>query len=272
MSNVVALRSPPRESKPARPVELFNATVNPHLANLRSFFGRVVAPPPPYLDNVQVLFVCYTNRSGSNFLCEALSSTGFYNVAEELLNWPALVSAAVKLRAHSLDELLELLIRPQIRDGRYVVKVSCAHIEVLVKSGLMAAVLPNAKFVHVERADRLAQAISFEIAAQTSAWTSLMTQKRDPKTQLVYSRKQLGMLVRAFADQNRLLDVFFGLNGITPAHVLYEKLIADPQRQVSAVGHMVGLPDLAMDRSEMRLERQATSINKEWRARFLAGE
>jgi len=272
MSNVVAFRPVPRELKSVRPVEIFNATINPHLANLRAFFGHAVPSPPPYLDNVQILFVCYTNRSGSNFLCEALSSTGVYNMGQELLNWTALLKTAVKLRAHSLDELLEMLIRPQIRDGRFVMKVSCAHIEVLVKCGLMAPVMPNAQFVHVERADRLAQAISFEIAAQTSAWTSLMTQKSDSAKQLVYSRKQLAKLVRSFADQNRLLDVFFGLNGITPAHVLYERLVIDPQLQVSAVGQLVGLQGLAMDRSQMRLERQATSINKEWRARFLAGE
>ena len=244
---------------------------NPHLRGLERFFGPLTPHPAAGLDGVQVIFVCYTNRSGSNYLCEALASTGVLNLGEELLHGPLLVRTAIEERCHSVHEVIELLAPPRVRGGRLVIKAALFHLEVLIRAGLLAAMMPHAMFIHIERVDRLAQAISFDIADQTHSWTSLQAGRNDAGCGPSYSRERLVRLVRGFAEQNNQLDLFFGLNGIVPTHVLYERLIADPAHEVAEIGAAIGLPDLGLDMGAIRLERQASARNHDWRARYLSG-
>ncbi len=224
--------------------------------------------PLPALDGVQVVFVCFSNRSGSNYLCEALGSTGVLNVGEELLNWPVVLEAARVGGHDTLHATLNAMIAPAVRDGRFVIKVAPMHLLLLIRAGIMDQVMARATFIHIERADRLAQAISFTLAAQTRAWKSHQATRLEPK----FDRAQITSMLGGLTELIHQFDRFFAVNGIVPVGVSYERLVADPAAEVARVGAAIGIPDLGFDPGAIRLARQAGPINDAWRERYLTDD
>ena len=257
-------------SHPMPPIAFPCLTDNGHLRAILSRFGSVAIAPGDIPPHAAMVFLCFTNRSGSNFLADALHSSGRLNLAGELLNAEAVLEDT-RLHAHPrFADYLAAQMRWRMAGQRFVVKLALGHLEILGRSGLLDQCRETARFVFVERSDRLGQAISYEIARQTGQWTS-QTRIERAIGDVVYARQRLTSAMDAFADENREFDRFFGHNGIVPAHVVYEHLVADPPATVRMVGEAIGLPGLTLVPSRMSLQRQAGPLNARWRERYLAG-
>jgi LPS sulfotransferase NodH len=79
----------------------------------------------------------------------------------------------------------------------------------------------------------------------------------------IYER--LVALARDYARWN----IFFARNGIDPTVIVYEDLVANPQRAVDQVAGLFGIQGqarIAPDRIDLTIQRDA--ITQEWRARF----
>lgn len=244
---------------------------NVHLREIAALFGGTLAVPPGSLTpHRHILFLCFTNRSGSNLLADALHATGRLNLAGELLNHDQ-VAADTRRHGHgSFAAFLAAQMRWRMIGGRFAVKIATAHLEVLGRAGVLDQCRDTARYVFIERADRLGQAISAEIAWQTGQWSSRVTVEMAPD-RLRFDAGRIAGRIAAFAEDNRGWDIFFGRNGIVPVHVLYEDLVADPARAVRAVGAALGLEGLALDPARLTLQRQAGALNQRWRELFLAG-
>lgn len=253
-----------------RPILFPTLADNVHLRGIAALFGGVAVPAAAIPPHRAIVFLCFTNRSGSNYLADALASTGRINLAGELLNHDA-VAADAALHGHaSLADFLAAQMRWRMVDGIMAIKVALAHLELLGRAGLLAHCRETARYVFIERGDRLAQSISAEIAWQTGRWTAdapAAPSTKGPE----FSRARIAARIEGFADDNRGFDLFFGLNGIVPVHVIYEHLVADPQAQVRAVGAALGLPDLRPDTARITMRRQGGALNEQWRERFLRG-
>ena len=238
---------------------------NVHLTNLQTRFGDLAVTADGLADIDQVILLCFTNRSGSNYLAAGLASDGHLNLAQEILN-----AEFVAEHAHeaTFAGFLASECRSRQVNGRFILKVGVAHLEIMGEAGLLDLWRDRLQFVFIERTDRLAQAISWEIAVQSGQWLHDAAPMADP----VYDRGRVLAAIDYFAECNGSFDVFFGANGIVPAHVLYEELDADPESVVSKVGRAIGLPDLRLDPARIELRRQAGRLNAEWRARFLDGQ
>jgi LPS sulfotransferase NodH len=120
--------------------------------------------------------------------------------------------------------------------------------------------------VHIERLDRLGQAISWGIAEQTGQWRSGGTPAAEP----AYNPAGIEAAMARFAEDNRRFDDFFGRNGLVPQHVTYEALVQTPEAVAAAA--VAGLFDATprFDLSQVMFARQAGARNAAWRARFLA--
>lgn len=243
---------------------------NIHLRGLMTQFGSVAVPAAAIPPHTAIVFLCYTNRSGSNYLADALHSTGRFNLADEMLSHDE-VFADVRRHGHaSFADFLAAHFRWRMVEGRFAVKVATLHLELLGRAGVLDHCRDTARYVFIERADRLGQAISAEIAWQTGQWTTRTTVEV-PIERLTFSRDRIARLIAGFAEDNRTFDVFFGHNGIVPVHVVYEHLVADPARQISAIGAALGLPGLRLAPERITVQRQAGALNARWRAMFLRG-
>lgn len=240
---------------------------NPHLRAIEARFGPLPSLPGQVLPGMRFVFICFTNRSGSNHLADALHSDGRLNLAGEFFNADA-VADDVRQHGHaSFADYVRMQIRWRQRGGRFVAKLAVPHLEVLGRAGILDAAAPAASYIHITRANRLGQAISLHIAEQTGQWTSDMPPARAP----AYDRARIAAILDQIDQDTATLERFFTANAIDPIRVEYAAFVADPATHLTRIGTALGLPDLRLDPAALRYARQSGQLNRDWRARYLAG-
>jgi LPS sulfotransferase NodH/capsular polysaccharide biosynthesis protein len=215
------------------------------------------------------VFIVFTNRSGSSFLGELLASTGFFNVAGEPLNGDSVVPLCAERGWHGFGQYFAGIVAEQARNGHFVLKASIGQLSVLTRHGILPRIIARSRFVVVERTDKLAQAISWRIALLTGRFSSHVT---TAARATVYDGASLHRDIEDAIETHATIDRFMMLNGIVPFHVTYEALTTHPRLIGTMLCAYLGQPTLVCDPSRIALERQATELNAEWRARFLAEE
>lgn len=130
---------------------------------------------------------------------------------------------------------------------------------------MLADILPDTRFVHLQRRDRVRRAVSAVVAAQTGIW-----RRHDadtPSTALAFEYDAIAAQI-ALADRNAAhwRNLFAAIRA-TPLEVAYEDLADDPAgtitRLLAALGRAVPAPPL-------RLTRQSGGGSEALVARFLA--
>jgi len=244
---------------------------NGHVKMLSEYFGEIRSAPANISQETSIIFLCFSNRCGSNYLAELLASNGTYNLAGEDLNWDTVLTHCKANGIESFQDYVAFLVRRLKRKDRVFIKVATSQIELLGKAGILDQVLARSKFILIERSDKLGQAISYAIAFGTGRYTSWMASSTPPEA-VEFSRKRIDHIIASIADSYRQFDVFFAKNGIQPVNVVYEQLAANPVKQVSWIAESLGLDDLEARLSGLRLEKQAGAVNALWRQRYLSDE
>jgi LPS sulfotransferase NodH len=241
-----------------------------HRAAIAGLFAPdapTVVPDPA----LRFVFLCFTNRCGSNYLAELLASTGALNRAEEVFNGETIAEHARAQGLGSFAAYADFLCRRLAREGRLLSKIGLEQLLMLTETGLLDQIGDRAQFLLIERQDRLAQAISLLVAIQTQQWTSRHSRRMGDEA-LVYDRRILVEQQALIAQQNFGFYRFFASNGIVPRHIAYEQLEAAPEAMVAEIGAWIGRPGLVADPATLPIARQQSPIKAAWRARYEAGE
>lgn len=120
-------------------------------------------------------------------------------------------------------------------------------------------------FVHIERDDVVAQAVSHTIAMQTGQWSSA---SGGPAGEPEYSADAVARSLLHVLDGRAHWTRWFAEQGIEPLRFSYEQVAADYERSMRAVLAMLG-----EDPAEIpppQVQRQAGARNREWAERFTA--
>lgn len=242
---------------------------NVHLRKIEEHFGALTREQAAFPADVRCIFLCFINRSGSNYLSELLASGGQYNRATEMLNWPAVLDISNRRKFKRFQDYFALLVRRRQQNGRFFIKAALQHLDVLTRAGVLDQVAARSQFVMIERNDVLAQAISFAIAFATGAFSSEAQGSTRPED-VPYSRETIERYLHSIATSRQHFALFFGRNGIVPLRVMYERLVEDPEGEAVRLARELALPDFSVDMANVRLERQAGTVNEEWRRRYLA--
>lgn len=211
--------------------------------------------------------ICTERRSGSNFLCRVLESTGLLGRPREYFN-----TGAIRGLGHldypdepeaQLNTFMGLSATP---NGVYGIKLHAHHFEG-AKATRWAERLPSLSFIHLERHDVLGQAISAVRAFQTQRWNS----RQEAIGESVYDQGAINNeLVRLVREQTRW-RFYFARNGIPVLNLVYEDIVPDPQGAAEAVGRLIGLPEAPkVDMSQVKVQVQRDSLSEVWRQRFIA--
>jgi trehalose 2-sulfotransferase len=212
--------------------------------------------------------ICTSGRSGSNLLCQYLSSTGmlgnpleyFNGGGRRLLGYPEYPDEP----SRQIDWILTAGATP---NGVYGLKAFPAQIEQIEKSIRWTELLPGLKFVLLKRRDILGQALSAVRALQTEQWRASMP----ARGAAVYDGTQIYERLQFAARDYAWWDAFFARHAVVPTIIVYEDLLADPQAAVDQVADLFGLRGyarVASERIDLTMQRDATT--EEWRTRFLA--
>lgn len=235
---------------------------------------RAAVPTAGVLDlapvaSLQFVFLCFTNRCGSNFIAETLASDGQLNLAFECWNSEQVIRTVQERLAFDLPGYFSGVSQHSARGGRFVSKLGIEHVALLHATGLLEPVIAQSRFIMIERADKLGQAISMSIADGTSWWASYNTPLRQA-SELVFSRDAIDACLDLILDQNALFDRFFAQNGIVPTWVNYEQFVQYPDQMTQHVGSALGLPKLRNVPANLQVSRQSGAVNRIWRELYLA--
>lgn len=156
------------------------------------------------------------------------------------------------------------------KHGILGIKLDHRQLFFLTKTGLMPGAFGDVRFIHIQRLDVLAQAVSHVIAAQNKAWTSKQ-KSRLPDEDIPFNEGLILRVMSKIHEANARFRCFFDLYGIKPVDVTYEELVRNPQvvgnRVLQQLG-MEGIPSYSVAPEGVTLSKQANHLNTSFMARI----
>lgn len=223
---------------------------------------------PEFSGIPQCYVIASSGRTGSHLLAALLFDTGLMGAPFEYLHpkHSAVWQERLAVSGSVADVLRALVRRRTSPNGVFGVKAHWPQFQPLLKVGL-PDFMKQAHYIRITRRDRIAQAVSMEIARQTGAWISHHVQKATP----IYCGDSIRKTLADLESEDAAWSDYFAASGIEPVRVLYEDLIADSRSNVAMILARLGLVAHACRESPPHApKRQATAVNEDWISRFLA--
>ena len=233
--------------------------------------------------------VAATERSGSTLLCELLAGTGVAGRPEEFFEFLSATGRVRQPREYFPEDtdpsILELLAPlepplPPVPHGRrladarrrgttangvFGAKMMWAYLPDFLDYGEPEAQLGPLRWVHVERRDTLAQAISLWRAVQTAQWRA---GDRDAAVEPVFHAGAIAHLKQRQEAHAAAWRDWFAERGIEPLEIVYEEFAQAPQPTICRVLDHIGVPSEGIHVPEPPMRRQSDARSQEWVDRF----
>jgi LPS sulfotransferase NodH len=205
--------------------------------------GHLWQPTPRELATPTVAYaILGTPRCGSEFLCEALTSTQVAGYPQEDLRSQS--EALTKYCRFDADRYLRTLMSRRVTpNGVFGTKlISHFLLDHIKLCSELERTLTRFKFIRILRRDIIGQAISAMLASRTQVY-----HVRDVAEHQRYAERlgnlqispedlrHVDLLCNALSTQNGQIDEFFSRHRITPLVLTYEDLIVQPLATVNAI-------------------------------------
>jgi LPS sulfotransferase NodH len=208
--------------------------------------------------------ICTQPRSGSNLLCQYLSSSGCLGHPLEYFNGPGRRALGLPDFPDSPVEQIREILRIGATDNIYAVKLFASQFEIISRSVRWTELLPNMRFVYLAREDVLGQAISWARAIQTAQYRST----QQAVAVAVYNAELIQTQLRTILHERALWEGYFARTGIIPLRIIYERFLEDPVMHVARVAALMKVNNVAIDERKIDLTMQRNATSDEWRRRF----
>jgi LPS sulfotransferase NodH len=220
--------------------------------------------------------ICATARSGSNWLCELLASTGVAGRPEEHLwdppgslpdplarRWPCVLQAGTGSNGVFGLKLLPYQAERLERELPDIAGMAGAPL-----SAVWRVTLGDPAYIALTRQDHLRQAISFLRAIQTEQWRSMDRPMRSPE----YDAEALSRALDFVRGEEAWWEEFYTRHGHQPNRITYEAIEADPTAAVTSLLQHLGFDGRkAIYLPPSRHQRQADSLTDDWVRRYRDG-
>jgi len=211
--------------------------------------------------------ICTQPRSGSNLLCQYLSSTDRLGHPLEYFNGPTRRELGLPDYPDDPSLQIDAILRlGATSNGVYGVKLFTSHFAAFDRRVRWTERLPNLRFVYLCRDDLLGQAISAARAGQTEQFRS--TQR--VKHAAFYDAGLISDQLTSIIQQRARWEAFFARTGISPLRITYERFLENPSAHVDLVAGLVDIDGAKIDASRINLVKQRDALTEEWRQRFRA--
>lgn len=236
------------------------------LSRLFRSSGQPAASPPP-VAATRGYAVCGAPRSGSNYFCEILGSTGVLGQPREYFN-----GAVRRLRDDPTypddprKQIGRILTMGATANGVYALKLFPGLFDTVAPHLRLTEMLPNLTFVRLRRRDVLGQAISWVRSIQSQQFRSTDAVRGE----IAYDGEAIRTYVAQVCQRNARWEMFFARTGIEPIEVLYEDIAAAPQPAVERIARAMGVdPAPVIDPEKIALRVQRDDASRAWRERFI---
>lgn len=227
--------------------------------------------------------ICGVQRSGTTLLCELMKSTKLAgSPAEYFLNWEDgdwAKGHGVQTREAFLQKVLE---EGTSSNGVFGIKLMWNYFhESLSKLkqvpnfadlgdySALQKLFPNIQFVWIVRKDKVAQAVSWAIAAQTGIYAKRQEENQSKLQDPVFDPELIDNLYQMIIAGELGWQSFFEGNQIEPLKVTYEDFFDQYSTAGLKILDFLGVnypSDLAFTAGGM--VKQRTSLNIEWAQKF----
>ena len=227
--------------------------------------------------------IASTMRTGSYLLCEGLEYTGVAGHPREIFCPERRANYAGEWRLPftiGFDEFLRVAIKKGMTEnGVLGMKIHGHHVEPLAKECgvkiepwlVLRQLFPTAKYIHLKRRNRRAQAISWYRAEVTNEWWRITGVADWDLTgkQPVFDGAEIHRREMELERQQRAWDGFFEKESVEVLEMEYERLAADYRGEVARALAFIGQDaGLAKELPEPRMVRQSDGLSEEWERRM----
>lgn len=213
--------------------------------------------------------ICSTPRTGGTMLGSLLRGTGVLGSPFEFLHPRQFSDWEKHAAAEGSGDVIEFIERRRASpNGCFGIKLDYGHLTTAVAVLGGRQLIESYRFILLRRRDVLGQAISCVRAEQTGAWHSAKRESAVPRYDRAAIARRLQSIVRQTANWQRFLAEI----GKRPLELCYEDCVENPAKAVRNVAEFVGvdLPEDPLSGDDpTRPAIQRTSINDEWRERFI---
>ena len=187
--------------------------------------------------------VLSTARSGSTWFCHLLQSTGLLGMPREHLRPPVVFLARHAERfGFSPPDWADLLIRTAASGGVFGTKIIDDFVDDLLPAlsgrdiATLAGLAGTFRFIHFERRDKVAQAVSKFMATRTHVWhlreRTDDAAYRQRAADIAYDGPALKAIHDGLVANEARYRVFLRGAGAPVLHLVYEDAVADPDAAV----------------------------------------
>jgi LPS sulfotransferase NodH len=226
--------------------------------------------------------LCGTPRTGSTLLCSLLASTGVAGRPESYFREPDEAEWAARFRvpidsngAFNYRQFVNGAVRAgSTANGIFGARVMWGTLSRVVEGSRRSPRQSDLEvlrepfgpmlFVHLQRRDRVAQAVSWARAEQTGYWQQGDVASVDPH----FDATHIEVLTRTIADHNAAWTAWFAQENVRPHVVTYEDLVANPRATVRGIlEHLAVEPPSGWEPASQHVP-QADEVNQQWVRRY----
>jgi len=220
--------------------------------------------------------ICITPRSGSSWLCDAITKCGLLGRPGEYINSEVLRGGILKRTGADnlsdyLDAIRRLLATP---NGIFGMKASWFQLAMMLEGCTLEEHFgKHLKYIHLIREDFVLQGISLYLSVNSSYFHSVQKNITDEMKQkhdgLEYSGPGIKHWIDHILRQEYGFEQFFAERKISPLRLTYEMIMARPRPTIKRIGKRLGIdPELLNNKIEAGHVKIGTERNQEWADRF----
>jgi len=240
--------------------------------------------------------LCTAPRSGSTLLCKLLAATGVagrpesYFYGRSLEAWAETTEEPVDTTLPARDRVAAFFraaqregsggsglfgLRQQIRSFAFLREMlAVLHPDAPSDCARLERAFGPMAFIHLSRADKLAQAVSLLKAEQSGLWhvapDGAELERSAPHREPVYDGAALGACIAMLEGYERAWEDWFAREGVTPLRISYDELSADPLAVLRRALDHLGKDSSAADGVMPGVKKLADGTSDDWIARYRA--
>lgn len=240
--------------------------------------------------------ICGTPRTGSTMLIDLLAATGAAGAPDSFFrrqsvdDWAKEWGLPPRATPDRQDFDVSYL-NAAIRAGRNATPIFGLRLmrenleELMAMIDAVHGALPSDRarferafgrtlFIHLRRADKLAQAVSLTRAEQTGLWhvapDGFEIERLAPHREPEYDCERLSQRLSELEGYDAAWNSWFDEQGLEPLRVDYESLAKDPAAALGRICHALGIVAPAAAEVQPRVAKLADATNAEWIRRYKA--
>ena len=240
------------------------------------------SPTNPTTNVLSSYIIASVQRSGTHLLCSLLRSTGVAGWPDEhFLSRPS-ETWEERWRTPSRMAYVEGVLRQNTSpNGVFGMVVMWSYFDRMLQllqeipayknfngGELLAAVLPQPKYIWLRRRNRVEQAVSWSIACQTRVWTQKTREKTQPRIAPKFDFKVIDEWLKRIETHEAGWANYFRENHIEPLVLFYEDLVTYNRDTAEQVLRFLGLPAEAAVGVVPSTFKQANEISEQWTAAY----